>query len=77
MPQAWLIIAGSGPDADGLRQLAEELRITQIRFIGFQNQRELPALYAANDLFVLPSSDEPWGFAINEVSGCRVAGDRK
>ncbi len=67
VPQAWLIIAGSGPDADGLRQLAEELRITQIRFIGFQNQRELPALYAANDLFVLPSSDEPWGLAINEV----------
>jgi len=66
-PQAWLIIAGSGPDAKGLRLLAEELCITQIRFIGFQNQTDLPKVFAACDLFVMPSTGEPWGLAINEV----------
>ena len=36
-------------------------------FTGFVNQSELPALYAASDVFVLPSEDEPWGLAVNEA----------
>src|SRR5262249_3114989 len=34
---------------------------------GFVNQSELPALYAASDVFVLPSQNEPWGLAVNEA----------
>jgi glycosyltransferase involved in cell wall biosynthesis len=33
----------------------------------FINQSELPALYAASDVFVLPSEHEPWGLAVNEA----------
>ena len=36
-------------------------------FTGFVNQSELPALYAASDVFVLPSEHEPWGLAVNEA----------
>jgi len=36
-------------------------------FTGFINQSELPGLYAASDMFVLPSEDEPWGLAVNEA----------
>ena len=36
-------------------------------FTGFVNQSELPALYAASDVFVLPSENEPWGLAVNEA----------
>ena len=36
-------------------------------FVGFQNQSALPALFAASDIFVLPSSDEPWGLVVNEA----------
>ena len=36
-------------------------------FTGFVNQSELPALYGASDVFVLPSEHEPWGLAVNEA----------
>jgi len=35
--------------------------------LGFKNQSQMPAIYDLCDLFVLPSSFEPWGLAINEV----------
>ena len=38
-----------------------------MRFLGFRNQSELPALYDLCDLFVLPSRFEPWGLVVNEV----------
>ena len=38
-----------------------------IRFIGFRNQSELPALYDLCDVFVLPSEHEPWGLVVNEA----------
>ncbi len=38
-----------------------------IRFLGFKNQSELPALYDLCDVFVLPSTFEPWGLVVNEV----------
>ena len=36
-------------------------------FTDFINQSELPAVYAASDVFVLPSEHEPWGLAVNEA----------
>lgn len=66
-PASCLVIAGSGDEEDNLHQLTESLGIQQIRFIGFQNQSELPKLYAASDMFVLPSGKEPWGLVINEA----------
>ncbi|MEI7993363.1 MAG: glycosyltransferase family 4 protein [Methylococcaceae bacterium] len=66
-PAAYLVIAGSGDEENHLRQLAASINNLQIRFIGFQNQSQLPKLYAASDIFVLPSHSEPWGLVINEV----------
>jgi glycosyltransferase involved in cell wall biosynthesis len=34
---------------------------------GFVNQSELPAVYHAADVLVLPSADEPWGLVVNEA----------
>lgn len=39
-------------------------------FTGFKNQSEMPAYYAAADLFVLLAEKEPWGLAINEAMAC-------
>ena len=66
-PTAYLLIAGSGAEESNLRQLVSSLDDAQIRFIGFQNQSQLPRLYAATDIFVLPAHLEPWGLVINEV----------
>ena len=64
---AFLIIAGSGELEEKLRSVYGDNK--NIRFAGFQNQQQMPALYAACDVFVLPSRGpgETWGLAINEA----------
>lgn len=64
---ARLVIAGSGGEAQRLRNLAADLGLERLLFAGFYNQSKLPALYAASDLFVLPSVQESWGLAVNEA----------
>jgi len=63
-----VVIAGSGELDEELRQLAAGLDLLErVCFTGFVNQRALPALYGACDVFVLPAEDEPWGLIVNEV----------
>jgi glycosyltransferase involved in cell wall biosynthesis len=71
-----LVFAGEGPLRQRLHQRALDLRIAdRVRFLGFLNQSELPAVYKAADLMVLPSEYEPFGLVVNEASccGCPVA----
>lgn len=67
LPNAWLIMAGSGEEEQALKAMVAAFGLERVRFIGFQNQSALPNLYAASDIFVLPSEDEPWGLVVNEV----------
>jgi glycosyltransferase involved in cell wall biosynthesis len=63
----YLIIAGSGELEKSLKN--DYGKYDSIKFIDFQNQQQMPALYAACDVFVLPSKGpgETWGLAINEA----------
>lgn len=66
---ASLLVAGSGP----LRPLVEEKAASlavPVRFLGFCNQSQMPAAYAAADLLVLPSAEESWGLVANEALAC-------
>jgi glycosyltransferase involved in cell wall biosynthesis len=63
----WLIFAGSGPQESEIRSDACEAKVRNVRFLGFQNQSQLPSLFAASDIFVLPAAEEPWGLVINEA----------
>jgi glycosyltransferase involved in cell wall biosynthesis len=60
-------MAGSGELEHELRRFCAEHALTNVVFTGFINQSELPGLYAASDVFVLPSEHEPWGLAVNEA----------
>jgi glycosyltransferase involved in cell wall biosynthesis len=62
-----IVMAGSGELEGELRAFCAQQALDHVVFTGFVNQSELPALYAASDLFVLPSEDEPWGLAVNEA----------
>ncbi|TCC92261.1 glycosyltransferase [Pedobacter frigiditerrae] len=48
---------------------------TNIHFMDFQNQTQMPAVYQACDLFCLPSHGpgETWGLAVNEAMACKKA----
>ncbi len=63
----WLVLAGDGPESKSLRAAAAADRLTRVRFAGSRSPAELPNLYAAADLFVLPSRHEPWGVVVNEA----------
>jgi glycosyltransferase involved in cell wall biosynthesis len=68
-PAVHLWVIGDGPDLGSLKQLAGGAA-NRIRFHGFVNQTEMPALLGAADAFVLASEVEPWGLAVNEAMAC-------
>lgn len=61
-----LILVGDGP----LRQTLEKDRISDIVFTGGKLWREVPEYFALADVFILPSSSEPWGLVVNEAMVC-------
>ncbi len=68
--QAQLMVAGSGPLDVEIRETAEN-RGVPLHRLGFQNQTEMPAAYAAADLLCLPSTArETWGLVCNEALAC-------
>ena len=65
--RAALIFVGDGKLRQPMERWAKERGVNAVHFLGFKNQTELPRYYAASDLFVLPSSYEPWGLVVNEA----------
>ena len=72
---AQIVIVGgrlhNDPDLHALQVLARELRIQhRIRFLGAQPQSELPKLYSAADVTVIPSYHESFGLVAVESLAC-------
>src|SRR5260221_5073594 len=42
----------------------------RVKFLGFVNQSQLPALYSAADVLILPSVYEPFAVVVNEAMCC-------
>lgn len=63
----FLILAGNGELEIELKMQARDN--SNIKFIDFQNQSSMPALYETADVFVLPSigPGETWGLSVNEA----------
>jgi glycosyltransferase involved in cell wall biosynthesis len=66
----WLILAGDGPLRPYLEAFAHDRGIDRVRFPGYIPYPELPALYAACDLFVHPAREERWGVSVAEALAC-------
>lgn len=64
-----VLIAGSGPLETDLRALAARHDVP-LHMLGFCNQSQMPAAYAAADVLVLPSDGETWGLVANEALAC-------
>jgi glycosyltransferase involved in cell wall biosynthesis len=76
LPDSFLVYAGDGPLRGAIEQRARELGVSErIRILGFVNQSQLPSVYRAGDLLVLPSLYEGFGLVVNEamLCGCQVA----
>src|SRR6202035_5788370 len=71
-----LVFAGEGPLRAELGAQAVALGVAErVRFLGFVNQSQLPAIYTGADLMVLPSVYDAFGVVVNEamLCGCPVA----
>jgi glycogen(starch) synthase len=72
-PGLRLAVAGTGVHEPSLRLLARRLRIARaIDWLGFVPEDELPALFAAADVVVVPSFYEPFGIVALEAATAAV-----
>lgn len=66
-PHPYLLYVGDGEMRRELERGASGRGWNAIRFLGFRNQTEMPAFYDLCDVFVMPSTIEPWGLVVNEA----------
>ena len=61
-------IAGDGPERKNLENLVKELKLSNVKFFGFINGKDLINLYYRADVCVVPSVwDEPLGLVVLEA----------
>jgi glycosyltransferase involved in cell wall biosynthesis len=75
IPKGLLVFAGEGPLRSELEAEAIALGVAdRVRFLGFVNQTQLPGIYTAAELLVLPSMYDAFGVVVNEamLCGCPV-----
>ena len=70
-PSVLYLISGDGDDRPRLEALTQKLGVADVvRFLGHVPREELPCLYRAADLFVLPSTGEGFGIVFLEAMAC-------
>jgi glycosyltransferase involved in cell wall biosynthesis len=71
LPELFVWIAGDGPEKIALLHLARQLKVDQrVKFLGWREDRA--ALYAAADICVYPSREEPFGNIVIEAWSCGI-----
>jgi len=68
MPLAKLLVVGSGPNLEEIKQLASDNK--NIKFLGAVKHDELPKFYSGADVFVTASTIETEGLVILEAMAC-------
>lgn len=69
-PRLGVVFVGDGVLRKSLEQEVSWRAVSNVFFLGFRNQSELPEIYASADCLVLPSSIEPRGLVVNEAMAC-------
>jgi len=71
LPDALLVLVGSGPELQNLQRLAQTLGVAErVRFVGQVANDELKWWYGAADALVLCSSREGWANVLLEAMAC-------
>ncbi|MCH7410829.1 glycosyltransferase [Belliella sp. DSM 111904] len=62
-----LIIVGDGILKKSLENLAEELNLKKVKFLGSLKPMEIPQFLTKSKALILPSFSESWGLVVNEA----------
>ena len=69
VPEMHLQLLGTGPAQDFLSGIIPFSLRDRIHFLGFHQPPAMPEIFAAADVFVLPSRHDGWGVVVNEALG--------
>lgn len=74
-----LLIVGGGVSQPGIEKLYDELAPGRVKFAGILEENQLPACYAATDVYAWPAIREAYGMALLEAqaSGLPVVAGRE
>jgi len=71
-PFKFLLIGGGDLEKELKKKILQMDLENEVKLIPFQNFNRLSMFYTIADLFVLPSSFEPWGLVINEAMNFKL-----
>jgi glycosyltransferase involved in cell wall biosynthesis len=66
---ARLTMLGDGPERPALEGMVPDMLRDRVIFLGHREPREIPEIFAAADIFCLPSRHDGWGVVVNEAVG--------
>ncbi len=64
------VIGGHGPALEYYKRMAEKLKLDNLKFVGFIENKKLAEYYAACDVFCIPSTFETQGMVALEAMAC-------
>jgi len=67
IPNATLVIVGTGPSFEKYKELAGQLKLKNVIFTGFVKDELLPSAYSSADIFVSASDTETFGLTFVEA----------
>lgn len=65
-----LVIIGTGPEENALRNLAKEKNLKSVYFPGSIDYDDIAQYYAAADVFVMPTLEDNWSLVVPEAMVC-------
>lgn len=66
---ARLVMLGGGPERSVLEGMVPDSLRGRVIFLGHREPHEIPEIFAAADVFCLPSRHDGWGVVVNEAIG--------
>ena len=60
-------IVGDGILKQKLNDFVKINQLNNVKFLSFKNQKNLALIYKSTDVFIMPSTREPWGLTVNEA----------
>ena len=72
-PDWGLILVGDGPSMSEIVEFIRENDIEEFVLLpGFIDHNEIAKFYTVSNIFILPSTSEPWGLVVNEAMNCEL-----